>query len=102
MTLRWRKQVRVNGSMTQTMRLRHIEGDEKGVILSLVLLTEKNENPRLLVELDGDFVVEKNITEHELYFAAKNVLEKALVLLENEQQLSVVSESRQQRTNFPL
>lgn len=102
MTLRWRKQVRVNGSMTQTMRLRHIEGDDKGVILSLVLLTEKNQNPRLLVELDGDFVVDKSITEHELYCAATQVLEKALTLIENEQHQSVVEESRQQRTDFPL
>lgn len=55
---RWKKTTRVNGQVVETLRIRHFEGADRGVMISLQLTHEK-QGYRLSLEVDGDCVLSK-------------------------------------------
>jgi hypothetical protein len=99
---RWRKQVRVNGVMTQTLRLRHYPSADKGVMVSL-MLTQEKDNPHLSLEVDGDCVVPSAQDEYALLCAAMELLRDAIDLVDPAKQPTPVKPPlRKERTDFPL
>lgn len=79
---RWRKQTRVNGVETHTLRLRHLPNDERGVILSLYLIQE-NCNNSLRLEIDGESHVQGEFTEDILFAYAIQLLQDSIEVIEN-------------------
>ena len=55
---RWKKTTRVNGQVIETLRLRHFQSADRGVMISLQLTHEK-QGYRLSLEVDGDCVITK-------------------------------------------
>lgn len=99
---RWRKQTRVNGIETQTLRLRHYPSAEKGVMISL-LLTQEKDNPHLSIEVDGDCIIPDGYDEYVLLVAAMELLQDAMNLVDPAKQPTPVKPVlRKERTDFPL
>jgi hypothetical protein len=82
---RWRKQTRVNGIETHTLRLRHIPDDKKGIILSLILVQEKD-NLHLSIEADGDYQIDGEYDEYRLLIMAQTILLDAASLVDPQKQ----------------
>jgi len=97
---RWRKQTRVNGIDIQTLRLRNFSGSSERGVMILLTLVHLKDNPRLTIEVDGDCLVSRELSEEELLIHAQSLLNDAVKLLFPDY-VPQQHELRQKRTEFP-